>query len=143
MRVVGGDEGADDGDTRRDAIERGGAGDEGLLAGDGAARSSVITTFVAGAVAMLATKTVYSSCEPGSAAPPPTTVTSFAIESCWPPPTTTTVGSGPVAGLPSPSVRTFGSSAVVTRAWFVMSVPAGVPAFTEQVEGHDGGGAEP
>ena len=37
----------------------------------------------------------------------------FVIESCWPTPTTTTVGSGPVAGLPSPSVSRFGSSALL------------------------------
>ena len=34
--------------------------------------------------ATLTTRTMYSSCEPGSAAPPPTTETCFVIVSCWP-----------------------------------------------------------
>ena len=46
--------------------------------------SSVMTTLVAGTAAMFVTRTTYSSAEPGSAAPPPTTVTCFVIESCWP-----------------------------------------------------------
>ena len=47
-------------------------------------------------------------------------------------PTTTTVGSGPVAGLPSPSVSRFGSSAVSTTAWFAITVPGGTPSFTRR-----------
>ena len=69
-----------------------------------------MTTLMAGSAAMFVAFTTYSSCAPGTAAPPPTTVTCFVIESCWPTPTTTTVGSGPVAGLPSPSVSRFGNS---------------------------------
>ena len=49
--------------------------------------------------------TTYSSVAPASAGPPPTTATLFVIRSCCTSPTTTTVGSGPVAGLPSPSVK--------------------------------------
>ena len=94
--------------------------------------SSVMTTLVAGTAAMFVTRTTYSSVEPGSAAPPPTTVTCFVIESCWPAPTTTTVGSGPVAGLPSPSVSRFGSSTLSTTAWLLIRVPAGVPALTRR-----------
>ena len=55
-----------------------------------------MTTLVAGTVATFTTRTVYSSCDPGSAAPPPTTATDLVITSCWPSPTTTIVGSGPV-----------------------------------------------
>jgi hypothetical protein len=47
-------------------------------------------------------------------------------------PTTTTVGSGPVVGLPSPSVSTFGTSALVTVAWFEITVPGGTPSFTRR-----------
>ena len=43
-----------------------------------------MTTLVAGSDAMFVALTTYSSVEPGSAAPPPTTVTCFVIESCWP-----------------------------------------------------------
>src|SRR5258705_426295 len=46
------------------------------------------------------------------------------------PPTTTIVGSGPVAGLPSPSVSRFGVSFVVTVAWLLITVPFATPAFT-------------
>ena len=89
-----------------------------------------MTTLWAATVATFVTRTSYSSCPPASAAPPPTTATCLSIMSCWPLPTTTTVGSGPVAGLPSPSVSRFGSSALPTTAWFMISVPAGVPAST-------------
>ncbi len=65
---------------------------------------------------MFVTRTRYSSVEPASTGPPPTTVTCFVIASCWALPTTTTVGSGPVAGLPSPSVRVVGTSFVFTIA---------------------------
>src|SRR5262245_50373800 len=95
-----------------------------------AERSSVIDTAKAGTVAMLTTVTTYSSCEPGSAAPPPTTATCFVIDSCWALPTTTTVGSGPVAGLPSPSVSRLGTWLLRTTAWLLMIVPPGTPAFT-------------
>ena len=61
--------------------------------------SSVMTTLVAGTGAMFVALTTYSSVAPGRAAPPPTTVTCFVIESCWPTPTTMTVGSGPVAAI--------------------------------------------
>ena len=94
--------------------------------------SSVMTTLVAGTAAMFVTRTTYSSTAPGSAAPPPTTVTCFVIESCWPAPTTTTVGSGPVAGLPSPSVSRSGSSTLSTTAWLLIRVPAGVPGLTRR-----------
>jgi hypothetical protein len=62
-----------------------------------------------------------------STAPPPTTVTCLEMESCWPAPTTTTVGSGPVAGLPSPSVSRSGRSTLSTTAWLLIRVPAGCP----------------
>jgi hypothetical protein len=42
----------------------------------------VITIFVAGIGAMFVTLTTYSSVAPASAAPPPTTVTCFVIETC-------------------------------------------------------------
>jgi hypothetical protein len=48
-------------------------------------------------------------------------------------PTTTTVGSGPVDGLPSPSVSNAGTSLVRTVAWLRMIVPAGVPLFTRRL----------
>ena len=54
------------------------------------------------------------------------------IESCWASPTTTTVGSGPVAGSPSPSVSRSGSSVLPTTAWLEISVPAGVPGSTRR-----------
>ena len=36
------------------------------------------------------------------------------------------------AGLPSPSVRRFGSSTLLTTAWLLIAVPAGVPALTRR-----------
>ena len=60
----------------------------------------------------------------------PITETCFVMDSCWPLPTGITVGSGPVAGLPSPSVGRSGSSTVSATAWLLMTVPAGVPALT-------------
>ena len=92
----------------------------------------MITTLRAGTAATFTTVTRYSSCAPGTAAPPPTTETCFVMESCWPAPTTTTVGSGPVAGLPSPSVSRSGSSTLSTTAWLLMMVPAGVPELTRR-----------
>src|SRR5262245_6365760 len=89
-----------------------------------------MTTVRAGTNPTLTTFTTYSSVAPASAAPPPTTVTCLVMASCWMAPTTTTVGSGPVAGLPSPSVRMFGSSTVSTTAWLLITVPAGVPGLT-------------
>ena len=80
----------------------------------------------------LVTSTTYSSVAPAIAAPPPTTATSFVIRSSCRLPTTTTVGSGPVAGLPSPSVSKFGSSALATVAWFAITVPGGTPSFTRR-----------
>ena len=76
--------------------------------------------------------TTYSSVAPASAGPPPTTETFFVILSSCRLPTTTTVGSGPVAGLPSPSVKRFGSSAVSTTAWFAITVPGGTPSLTRR-----------
>ena len=76
--------------------------------------------------------TTYSSIAPASAGPPPTTETFFVILSCCRLPTTTTVGSGPVAGLPSPSVKRFGNSAVSTTAWFAITVPGGTPSLTRR-----------
>src|SRR5204863_2296013 len=78
------------------------------------------------------TPTTYSSVAPATAGPPPTTETCFVIRSCCRSPTTTTVGSGPVAGLPSPSVSTFGTSALETAAWFEITVPGGTPSFTRR-----------
>ena len=78
------------------------------------------------------TRIVYSSVEPASAGPPPTTATPFVMRSSCKLPTTTTVGSGPVAGLPSPSVSLLGTSALVTTAWFAMTVPGGTPSFTRK-----------
>ena len=78
---------------------------------------------------MLVTRTTYSSGEPASAGPPPTTATCFVIVSCCALPTTTTVGSGPVAGLLSPSVSRSGA-AVSTKPWLLISVPARTPAST-------------
>jgi hypothetical protein len=92
--------------------------------------SSVITTPDAGTEAMFVTRTRYSSVEPASAGPPPTTTTCLVIESCCPFPTTTTVGSGPVAGLPSPSVSSVGTWSLRTVAWLLITVPPGTPAFT-------------
>ena len=94
--------------------------------------SSRITTWYAGTVPAFVTSTVYSSVAPGIAGPPPTTPTCFTILSVCRLPTTTTVGSGPVAGLPSPSVSTFGSSALETVAWFEITVPGGTPSFTRR-----------
>jgi hypothetical protein len=79
---------------------------------------------------MLVTETTYSSVAPAMAGPPPTTATSFVMRSCCTSPTTTTVGSGPVAGLPSPSVKRFGSSAVSTVAWLTINMPGVTPALT-------------
>jgi hypothetical protein len=39
----------------------------------------------------------------------------------------------PFPGFPSPSVRRFGSSTLSTTAWFVISVPAGVPRLTRRL----------
>ena len=91
-----------------------------------------MTTYSAGTAAMLVTVTTYSSSAPGTAGPPPTTATCLVIESCWPAPTTTTVGSGPVAGLPSPSVSRFGTSTVSTTAWLLISVPVATPSLTRR-----------
>src|SRR5216117_3431174 len=74
----------------------------------------------------------YSSCAPGRAGPPPTTETCAEIETCWPEPTTTTVGCGGVAGLPLLSVSRFGSPALLTTAWLLIAVPAGVPGLTRK-----------
>ncbi len=76
---------------------------------------------------------MYSSCAPGSAGPPPTTITCLVIWSCWPSPTTTTVGSGPVVGSPSPSVRRSGSPVLRTTAWLLMIVPPGTPSSTRRL----------
>src|SRR5438093_1332488 len=81
---------------------------------------------------MFVTVTRYSSVEPASAGPPPTTETCFVIDSCWTAPTTTTVGWAPFPGLPSPSVRRFGSSTLSTTAWLMIRVPAGVPRLTRR-----------
>ena len=81
---------------------------------------------------MFTTLTRYSSVEPGSAGPPPTTRTCFVIESCCTAPTTTTVGWAPFPGLPSPSVSRLGCPVLVTTAWLLISVPAGVPALTRR-----------
>ena len=109
--VVGGDRRAGDADARRRAVHRRRPVHVGELAGlrrvevvgdddvDGRHRAMFVD----------ASRRI-RAVAPGSAGPPPTTVTCFVIESCWPAPTTTTVGSGPVAGLPSPSVSRFGSS---------------------------------
>src|SRR5512143_164923 len=94
--------------------------------------SSLITTAYAGTAPMLTAWTTYSSVAPATAGPPPTTDTCFVIRSVCTLPTTTTVGSGPVAGLPSPSVSTFGSSALATLAWFVINVPGGTPSLTRR-----------
>ena len=94
--------------------------------------SSVITTLMAGIGPIFVALTTYSSVAPARAAPPPTTVTCFVIESCWPTPTTMTVGSGPVERLPSPSVRRSGNSTLSTTAWLLIRVPAGVPALTRR-----------
>src|SRR5882672_3272260 len=94
--------------------------------------SSRITTAYAGTVPLFVTVTVYSSVLPARAGPPPTTPTSVTILSICRSPTTTTVGSGPVAGLPSPSVKRSGISAVSTTAWFAITVPGGVPSFTRR-----------
>ncbi len=79
---------------------------------------------------MLVTVTAYSRVAPGSAGPPSTTTTSLAIASCWASPTTTTVGSGPVAGLPSPSVSRSTRPSLATTAWLLINVPGGTPAST-------------
>ena len=78
------------------------------------------------------TCTTYSSVAPASAGPSPTTLTFFVILSSCRLPTTTTVGSGPVAGLPSPSVSRSGNSAVSTTAWFTITVPGGTPSLTRR-----------
>ncbi len=69
-------------------------------------------TYSAGTLPTLLTVTVYSSVAPGMAGAPSTTATFFVIDSCCTSPTMTTVGSGPVEGSPSPSVKRFGSSAL-------------------------------
>ena len=94
--------------------------------------SSRITTSYAGSVPTFVACTTYSSVAPASAGPPPTTETFFVMRSSCRLPTTTTVGSGPVAGLPSPSVKRFGSSAVSTTAWFAITVPGGTPSLTRR-----------
>src|SRR3990170_724164 len=94
--------------------------------------SSLMATYSAGNNEMFVTRTRYSSVAPAAAGPPPTTATSLVIVSCWVLPTTTTVGSGPVDGLPSPSVSTLGNSAVRTTAWLRMIVPVAVPSFTRR-----------
>src|SRR5512143_2158099 len=94
--------------------------------------SSLMTTAYAGTAPMFTACTTYSSVAPAIAGPPPTTDTAFVIRSVCTLPTTTTVGSGPVAGLPSPSVSTLRSSALDTVAWFVISVPGGTPALTRR-----------
>ncbi len=94
--------------------------------------SSRSTTSYAGTVPTFVTTTLYSSVAPAIAGPPPTTATNFVILSVCRLPTTTTVGSGPVAGLPSPSVSTFATSALVTVAWFEITVPGGTPSFTRR-----------
>src|SRR5947207_3350959 len=91
-----------------------------------------MTTLKAGTAAMFRTVTRYSSVEPGSAGPPPTTTTCFVIESCCTAPTTTTVGWAPLPGLPSPSVSRFGCPVLVTTAWLLIRVPAGVPGLTRR-----------
>src|SRR5439155_5927619 len=91
-----------------------------------------MTTLKAGTAAVFTTVTTYSSCAPGMAGPPPTTETWFEIESCWPAPTTTTVGCGPFAGLPSPSVSRLGCPVLVTTAWLLIRVLAGVPGSTRR-----------
>ena len=94
--------------------------------------SSRITTAMTGRVPTFVACTTYSSVAPASAGPPPTTETLFVMRISCRLPTTTTVGSGPVAGLPSPSVKRSGSSAVSTTAWFAITVPGGVPSLTRR-----------
>src|SRR5258706_3221070 len=79
---------------------------------------------------MFTTLTRYSSVDPGRAGPPPTTVPCFVMDSCWTAPTTTTVGWAPFAGLPSPSVSRVACPVLVTTAWLLIRVPAGVPGLT-------------
>ncbi len=75
-----------------------------------------MTTSDTGTGETFVTMTVYSTVEPGNSGPPPTTAICLVIVSCCAGPTITTVGSGPVAGLQSPSVRTGTGSVVVMRA---------------------------
>ena len=122
-RVVAREQGAGDDDAVRRAVERRRACDVGETARRSrrGRRGPRRCTPARRRCSSLARRTRAS--RPRAPGPPPTTATFFVMRNCCTLPTTTTVGSGPVAGLPSPSVGRRGSSAVKTAAWFVISVP--------------------